>query len=64
MHLPALGSATHAHWVVPSAGFRTFTTCSFDAQVNVAQSDNDERVLHMTPAAVQYVPSTLPDDPS
>ena len=27
VHLPALGSATHVHWVVPSAGFRTFTIC-------------------------------------
>ncbi len=26
-HWPALGTGTHAHWVMPSAGLRTFTTC-------------------------------------
>jgi hypothetical protein len=26
-HWPALGTGRHAHWVVPSAGLRTFTIC-------------------------------------
>ena len=26
-HWPALGTGRHAHWVAPSAGFRTFTIC-------------------------------------
>jgi hypothetical protein len=55
--------ATHAHWFVPSAGFRTFTDCSFAPQVRPVQSDKDDRRSQMTVAAVQYVPSTLPDCP-
>ena len=57
--------ATHPHCVVPSAGFRTFTDCSFAPQVRPVQSESGggDRTSHMTFAVVQYVPSTLPDDP-
>ena len=27
VHWPALGTGRHAHWEVPSAGLRTFTSC-------------------------------------
>ena len=56
--------ATHAHCIVPSAGFRTLTACSSIRRPDPCNPTGPTvRTSHMTFAAVQYVPSTLPDCP-